>query len=120
MAGDPELKKYLTFFNRAATIEHENRNYKFTESDFKKLNTSLNYWHHKQDPSSWLCEATVRHGRRKFEKLPRKKLIRLCAATLNITAKKLEDALDWNAHYMAWHDGGHPEDYHACSRDEEQ
>lgn len=32
--------------------------------------------------------------------------------------KKNESSLTWNANYMAWHDGGTPEDYHAWLEDD--
>ncbi len=109
-----QLKKYLSYYNRKAKIEHQGREYRFSEEDFEFLNSSSNYWHHSKSPSSWLCCSTVNHAKRIFGKiLPRDKLIVFCADTLNITVQELERTLDWNANYMAWHDGGEPEDYHA-------
>ena len=109
-----QLKIFLSYYNRKSKIDHQGQECSFSEEDFEYLNSPSNYWHHSKSPSSWLCCATVNHARKKFGKiLPRYKLIGLCADTLNITEQKLESTLNWNANYMAWHDGGEPEDYHA-------
>lgn len=110
-SGDPQG---LTFFNRNAVVTgSDGSECRFDEKDFEELNAG-NYWHHKQDPSSWLCSSTVYRARNKFgTKLKRKEIIALCAQTLNITAKKLEDTLDWNANYLAFHDGTSVEENHA-------
>ena len=47
----------------------------------------------------------------------RAQVIALCAQTLNITPEKLEQALDWNANYMAWHDGGSVEETHVWPKE---
>ncbi len=104
----------LSFFNREAhVIGSDGIRYAFDEADFAELNNASNYWHGREDPSSWLCTATVNRARNKFRgKLTRKQAIDLCAQTLNITPAKLEQTLDWNANYMAWHDGGSYEENH--------
>lgn len=102
----------LAFFSREARVVFEGIEYRFSEDDFAGLNSPSNYWHNRTDPSSWLCAATVVLARIRFSGLPRDRLIRLCADTLNITGKKLEDSLDWHANYMAWHDGGTVEEHH--------
>jgi len=104
----------LTFFNRDAVVMGSDGEIcRFSEDDFKELNAH-NYWHHREDPSSWLCSSIVYRARNKFgTKLMRKDIIRLCAATLNITAAKLEQTLDWNANYLAFHDGTTVEENHA-------
>ena len=109
-----QWKIFLSYYNRGAKIEHEGQEYCFSEEDFKYLNRPANYWHHSRSPSSWLCCVAVNHAKKKFVKiLPREKLIAFCADTLNITAQELENTLNWNANYMAWHDGGSPEEHHA-------
>jgi len=108
-----EQKKYLSYYNRKAKVLHQGQEYSFSEEDFKYLNTSSNYWHHEKSPSSWLCSFVVNRAKVKFGKiLPREKIIKLCADTLNITVGKIESNLNWNANYMAWHDGGKPEEHH--------
>ena len=108
-----KLKIYLSYYNRNTKVLHQGMEYKFSEEDFKYLNRLSNYWHNEKSPSSWLCSFAVNHAKVKFGKyLPREKLIKLCADTLNITADKLESTLNWNANYIAWHDGGKPEDHH--------
>lgn len=109
------------FFNRNASVSLNGKEYRFDEDDFSMLNTSSNYWHHKTDPSTWLCEAIVRLGRKNFGvELGREMTISLCAATLNISAEKLEKALEWNAGYMAWHDGGEAGYHHVWPKEESQ
>lgn len=112
--GDPQG---LTFFNRKASVNgSDGSECRFSEKDFRELNQH-NYWHHKEDPSSWLCSSTVNRARNKFgAKLKRKEIIRLCAETLNITPKKLEESLDWNANYLAFHDGTSVEENHTYMR----
>ena len=108
----------LTFFNRDARVLHDSEEFRFSEEDFEQLNSPSNYWHHRTDPSSWLCASTVLHAKIRFRgRLPRAKLIKLCAETLNITEQKLEDTLDWNANYMSFHDGGTAEENHVYPMD---
>jgi hypothetical protein len=113
--GDP---KALAFFNREANITAgDGMRYALTEEDFRELNQH-NYWHHRTDPSSWLIAATVTYARRRFkDRLTRDHIIKLCADTLNITPEKLESTLDWNANYLAWHDGMAIEDTHPFPRE---
>jgi hypothetical protein len=107
-----KLAEYLSFYNRDAKIEYKGKIYSVTEKDFNQLNVRGNYWHGKTDPSSWLVMATVSHFKRKFKKLARLQLIALAAQVLNVDAAKIESSLDWSAQYMAWHEGGKPEEYH--------
>lgn len=108
------------FFNRDASVVFEGEEYRFSEEDFKALDSPSLYWHNRTDPSSWLCAALVNRARIRFrESLPRGPLLSLCALTLNITVSKLEGALNWHANYMAWHDGGTDFDYHPYPVDED-
>jgi hypothetical protein len=114
-----QLTEWLNTFNTGAFVKYNNREYRITLNELKSIYSPLNYWHHETDPSSWLCEALVNLGKRKFKrKLPRENVISLCAQLLNITPEKLESSLEWNANYMAWHDGGTPEDHHAWNKEE--
>lgn len=109
----------LSYFNREARVSHGGNEYRFCEEDFERLNSDSLYWHNPTDPSTWLCAAMVQQAMIRFgDELPRTKLIQLCADTLNISVKKLEGSLDWNANYMAWHDGGTVEEHHVYPRDE--
>ena len=109
-SGDP---KALEFFNREAfVLAADGTRCALSEQDFAELN-QYNYWHHRTDPSSWLTAGTVSRARRLFsDKLTRAQVIELCAQTLNVTSEKIESTLDWNANYMAWHDGGSVEENH--------
>ncbi len=96
----------LAFFNREASVTaRDGQRCALSENDFRDLNAG-NYWHNRGDPSSWLCAATVSQALSKFRTvLSRAEIVELCAQTLNITPQKLESSLDWNANYMAFHDG---------------
>jgi hypothetical protein len=104
--------EYLSFYNRDAFITHEGRVYAAKEKDFIQLNTRGNYWHTKTDPSSWLVMSAVKYFRKKFKKLPRSQVVALVARMLNVDAYRIESSLDWSAQYMAWHEGGEPDEYH--------
>jgi len=109
----------LSYFNREASVVSHGKEYRFGEEDFEELNRDSLYWHNPSDPSTWLCAAAVRRAIIKFSRdIPRQKLIQLCAETLNITVQKLEDNLNWNANYLAWHDGGTADECHVYPRDD--
>ncbi len=114
LRDEEKLKEYLTFFNREAKIEHEGQVYTPSEEDFKYLNRGgSNYWTDKTSPSSWLTCGTVAYYRKKYEQdVPREKIIDFCAQVLNIEAAEVERLLDWNARYMAFHDGMTEEETH--------
>ena len=120
LTDQKKLKEYLTFFNRDAKIEHEGQFYTPSEEAFAHLNRGgSNYWNDKTDPSSWLTCDTVSYYRRKYEQdVPREKVIDLCAQVLNIDPAEVERLLDWNARYMAFHDGMTPEETHIWPREE--
>ena len=116
---EKQLNEWLNNFNTRAFVKYNNKVYRITLKELKSLYSTLNYWHHKTDPSSWLSEALVSLAKRKYERLlPRDIVILLCARLLNITPEKLESSLNWNANYMTWHDGGTPEDHHAWMKEE--
>lgn len=109
-----DAEKSLSYFNREAYVTAGGGvRCAFTENDFAELNNRSNYWHGPQDPSTWLSVSTVSMARNKFQgKLTRSQVMDLCAQTLNITPARLEQALEWNANYMAWHDGGSADENH--------
>ena len=122
LTSEEKLKEYLTFFNRDARVEHEGTSYTPSEEDFNYLNSGgTNYWHHKTDPSSWLTCSTVSYYRRKYGTvLPRNKVIDLCAQVLNIDPAEVERLLNWNANYMAFHDGMTPDETHIWPREADE
>ena len=100
-------------FKRAVHTAADGRTFGFDDTDLAALGGPGLGWNAPGDPSSWLCCATVARGRAKFApSLGRADIVRLCAATLGISEAALEQALDWNANYMAWHDGGSPDENH--------
>ncbi len=105
--------------NPDATATHEQESFYLTSEEIKSLYFDSNYWHATGQPSSWLVQSIVSKVKYKFrDKLPRTEAIELSAAILQISAAEIESALDWNANYMAWHDGRSVEDCHVWSKDE--
>lgn len=98
-------------FNRAAKVIHEGKEYRLQDRDYNSL--TFNDWHHGSGPSSWLCAELVTKVRYKWAKLPRDKVMQFCATALCISISELEGALDFNANYLAIHDGSTPEQNHA-------
>jgi hypothetical protein len=118
---DKQFIKWLNNFNSSAFVDYNGKKYRITSKELESIYSTGHYWHHKTDPSSWLSEAMVTMAKRKFKgKLPRDHVILLCSRLLNITPEKLEGNLEWNANYMAWHDGGAPEDHHAWNPGEKK
>ncbi|MBN1697533.1 MAG: hypothetical protein JW881_08475 [Spirochaetales bacterium] len=112
------VREWLDNFNKRASVTHNGKEYGVDEHELETLYSTLNYWHHRTDPSSWLCTALVGLAKKKYQgKIPRSEIILLCARLLNVTASKLESTLDWNANYIAWHDGGNPGDYHVWEKE---
>ena len=99
------------YFDRRAMVLYKSKEYGFAQADLKQ-NGSERYLA-PNDPSSWLCARLVNTARTRWPELPRAKAIRLCALTLSITTQRLEEILNWNARYLAWHDGATDEETHA-------
>lgn len=78
--------------------------------DLSELESS--HWAKDVD-SSWFRCALVSAARRQLgEQLGRSLVIQLCAATLRVTVEALEQSLEWNAQYLAWHDNDSPSETH--------
>lgn len=106
-------KDNLLFFNKDACVIINDVRYHFDETDFKSLLQKTAGWHSQNDPSNDLISGLVAVGKSKFQTcLDRESVIFLCAQTLNRTIEKIEHALDWQAGYMAWHEGAPAEYYH--------
>lgn len=96
-----QKEEYLAQFDRTASVTFEGKTYQIPDSLLLEMITSR----HGID-SSWFVADIV--GRVKFlygKVLPRNLAIALTAATIKTTAQYIEDTLDWNANYMAGHDG---------------
>ncbi len=110
------LKAFLARFNTQASVEHKGKTYRIPEEAFPNFKNPIQYFH-PDGPSSWLTSSVVSYVSREFGKtLPREKIIALSALACNTTVDAIEDALDWNANYMAWHDGGSPEENHSLPK----
>lgn len=99
---------FLAQFDRSASVTHEGQSYQLPESLLLEMITSR----HGID-SSWFIADIV--GRVKFlygSVLPRSLALQLTADTIKTTLQAVEDALDWNASYMAWHDAMDVEEVH--------
>lgn len=103
----------MAWFDTEATVIHEGKDYRLTIAEIENIHSRSNYWHLEGDPSSWLVTSLVSRVKFKFRKaLPRAKAIELAAGILKLTPGKVESTLDWNANYMAFHDGGTIEENH--------
>ncbi len=100
-----DCSKYLEYSDLSASVEFKDKIFSFSREDIEKLNQPMNYWHHADSPSSWVCTAITDLGKKKFKNiLPLEKINELCARTLRISDKKLAESLEWDKNYMAWHD----------------
>ena len=71
------------------------------------------YWSNEDTPPKDVCVRIVGVAKAALDqKLPRRILLQLCADTLKMSLSALEAMLDWEANYMAWHDGGTPDEHH--------
>ncbi|MDD3858948.1 MAG: hypothetical protein PHW83_02025 [Bacteroidales bacterium] len=113
------LDDWLSKINCNAKIIFDNEFYFLSIDEIKSIYSSLNYWHGPSNPSTWLCESVVSKVKYKYKTiLTRDKAMELSASILNMRVEKLEEALDWNANYMAWHDGRSVEDCHVWLKQE--
>ncbi len=126
---DPEIQRkqshenqYMAFFDLNAKVSFEGVDIEISEAEIRRLinrGNSFN-WHGEGDPTSQLVERTVRFARRKWgAKLPRAKIIEMAAKILRQSPDRIESSLDWTANYMAWHEGGSPEEFHPYPKEKE-
>ena len=97
-----QIEQYLAQFDRSASVTHEGKAYQIPDSLLMEMSNSR----HGID-TSWFVADIV--GRVKWlygNVLPRSLALELTAATIKSTVQSIESTLDWNANYMAWHDGG--------------
>lgn len=112
--SEEKKQEYLSWFDREAQVEHEGKVYRLDDTEFQDLVSYDSDWHFKGDPSSWLVVRVVNSLKYKYGKeLGREKTIAWAAALFQLPVEKIESTLDWNANYMAWHEGGTPEEFHA-------
>ncbi len=105
------LERLVRELDMEASVTHAGITYRFRIEDIHSLT-----WSDTTDSTSFRS-ALVSLGKANWEAiLGRSKVIELCAATLRITPTQLEEALEWNANYMAWHDGGSADENHTWSR----
>ncbi len=96
-----ERLKYLAQFDMTAAVEYNGWTYRLTEEDLIPHNNP-------GDPTStwYKCSLIGRAKSKMSPTLGRFTVLTLVAQTLKTTVEELESAMDWNANYMAWHDGG--------------
>lgn len=109
--------EWLARFDLDASVEHAGVRHQVPRAEIEALRSSLRYWH-PDGPSTWLVEAVVNVVRRRTGgRIPRATGIELVAGLLRTTPARVEDSLDWTAHYMAHHDGGDPGEHHPWPRE---
>jgi hypothetical protein len=103
-------EKFWSQVDRMAKIVWQGTTYQLTDAEILHCGT---------DPgSSGFCTSLVSTVKRKWHpKIDRNEAIRYCADLLRVTVQSLEDSLDWNANYMAMHDGGTVEEMHAWPKE---
>lgn len=108
------LAEFLSCFNREASVIVDGISYQLGDDLLSKVFSSYGiYWSNEEIPPKDVCIRTVGVAKAALEqKLSRRVLLQLCADTLRISLNALEDMLDWEANYMAWHDGGTPDEHH--------
>lgn len=101
MLTPEEIPSYLAKFDLQAAVTYEGKSYSFPEKDLLEI-------HYAGDVgSSWFQTSMVSRAKSLLHPpLPREQVLLLCARTMKITVADLEGTLEWNANYMAWHDGG--------------
>ena len=121
MKLDPEEKaKQMSWFDTEARVVFKGEKYGLSYDEIAEIHGPAYYWHYEGDPSSWLVARMVTCLRRKYKGvLPRAKVIELAGGILKRTVEQVESTLNWNANYMAFHDGGIPEEEHAYPPDSE-
>ncbi len=108
------LTEFLSCFNREASVIVGGIAYQLGEDLLTKVFPPYDiYWSPQNTPPKDVCIRVVGVAKASLEqKLSRRVLLQLCADTLRIPLSALEDMLDWEANYMAWHDGGTPDEHH--------
>ncbi len=96
-----ERKTYLQQFDLEASVDVDGTHYRLTGDDLIPHNNP-------GDPTStwYKCSLIGRMRSRLSPPLTRFAVLSLVAAVLKTTVEELESAMEWNANYMAWHDGG--------------
>ena len=108
------LAEFLSCFNREASVIVDGITYQLNDELLTKVFSPYGiYWSTEDIPPKDVCVRIVGVTKATFaQQLSRRVLLQLCADTLRISLSALEDMLDWEANYMAWHDGGTPDEHH--------
>lgn len=108
-----ERRSFLQQFDLTASVEHDGLRYQLGEDD-------LIPGPHPGDPgSTWYRCSLIGRARQRFSPpLDRETVLSLVAGVLRSTVADLESAMDWNANYMAWHDGGEVHENHVWPKEE--
>ncbi len=111
---EQQFRAHLQHFDRDAHVVVDGTRYAWSEEDFHELAMAARYFcYFPNGLNSSVYSNIVRTARRKFRpRLTRAQIIALCAATLKTTVEDVEQSLTWTANYMAFHDGGDPEQEH--------
>ena len=111
---EQRYRAHLEHFDRGAHVVVDGTTYAWSEEDLQELAMAARYYPYLPDGlNSSVYAGIVGMARRKFRpQLGRAQIIALCAATLKTTVQSVEQSLQWTASYMAFHDGGDPDQEH--------
>ena len=111
---EQSYREHLALFDRAAQVVVDGTAYGWSEDDLHELAMAGRYY-----PcvlgglNSSVFASAVSIARQRFRPgLGRAQIIALCATTLRTTVESVEQSLQWRANYMAFHDGGDPDQEH--------
>lgn len=98
---------WKSYFNQEP-LKIKDQLFKIDDEVLNELNESVDYWHSKTDPSSWLIVGLFLQLRRKYSSSDEKQILELTAHGLNVTVQKIISGIRWHDGYMAFKDGGKP------------
>jgi hypothetical protein len=108
-----QYRAHLEYFSRDAHVVVDGQRFAFTEEDLQEIAMHGRFFGLAGGLNSSVFSGIVYLAKRRFRPaLARAQIIELCAATLKTTAEDVERSLEWTANYMAFHDGGSPEENH--------
>lgn len=111
---EASYRAHLAHFDRDAHVMVDGKRYALSEADLDEIARSAQYYvYFPTGLNSSVYARTVSLAKLALRPpLARAQIIALCAATLRTTVEQLEQSLSWTANYMAFHDGGDPEQEH--------
>lgn len=110
---EQQYQAHLAYFSRDAHVVVEGQRYAFTEEDVQEIAMAGRFFGIAGGLNSSVYSTAVYLAKRRFRPaLTRAQILEICATTLNTTVEDVERSLEWTANYMAFHDGGSPDENH--------